>query len=39
MDEPNQSRGDGMDSVKNELWDCVVLQQTREEESFKSLVD
>ena len=38
-DEPNQPRGDGMDYVRIELWDCVVLQQTRDEAYYRSLVD
>ncbi len=38
-DEPNQPRGDGMDYVRLELWDCSVLEQTRDEEYYRSLVD
>lgn len=37
--EPNQPRGDGMDYVRLELWDCSLLGQTRDEEYYRSLVD
>lgn len=38
-DEPNQPMGDGMDYVRIELYDCVSIQNTRDEEYFRSLVD
>ena len=38
-DEPNQPRGEGMDYVRLELWDCSLLEQTRDEEYYRSLVD
>lgn len=38
-DKPNQPRGDGMDYIRIELWDRVCLQQTRDEEYYRSLVD
>jgi len=38
-DESNQPRGNGMDYIKIELWDCVCLQQTRDEAYYRSLVD
>ena len=38
-DEPNQPRGDGMDYVRLELWDCESLRQSRDEAYYRSLVD
>ena len=36
-DMPNQPRGDGKDYIRIELWDCVCLQQTRDEEYYRSV--
>lgn len=38
-DESNQPRGDGLDYVRIDLWDCEELQQSRDEEYYRSLVD
>lgn len=37
--EPNQPMGDGMDYVRIELYDSVCMQNTRDEEYYRSLVD
>lgn len=39
LEEPNQPMGDGMDYVRIELYDSVCMQNTRDEEYYRSLVD